>query len=495
MRIGGGCMATSLEREREEQGRWRLRPGNAGIRWFDPLIANEFMTPAHARQSQSRLLGAITGYASQRVPYYREIYGALGLKPGRPLDLDMLPGLPVLSREQVLARTADLRTRQLPPGQRCTGFLITSGTTGTPVKVYDTSVSGRAFVTGKQREMRWFRYDPSGCIGWLRPAKDFLSSVQRTQKDGYVLAHKDRWPIVGELFETGPFAGFGRARYSEAKGSSIDAQVRWLETTPVNYLTGQASDLEQLALGFQNRPPLKHLKSILSISQQLTDEMRERIEQTFGVPVQQNYGLNEFGLVAIRCPEGRRYHVNIENYVVEVVDGDGNPSPPGEPGRLLISTLSNYEMPLFRYDSGDGAVFAADPCPCGRTLPALTAIFGRYRRLAALPEGTWQLFKSFQRALNETPADLMAPVREYQLHQYKDGRFELRLVAAKTLASGLRAHFEAAWREFAQPGTPLAVITVDSLQRPPSGKFENFTSEFMPEPAHAADQAPVEHTA
>ena len=34
--------ATSLEREREEQRRWRLRPDYAELQVFDRLLVNEF---------------------------------------------------------------------------------------------------------------------------------------------------------------------------------------------------------------------------------------------------------------------------------------------------------------------------------------------------------------------------------------------------------------------------------------------------------------------
>jgi phenylacetate-CoA ligase len=60
----------------------------------------------------------------------------------------------------------------------------------------------------------------------------------------------------------------------------------------------------------------------------------------------------------------------------EILDDADRPCAPGEVGRVVVSTLHNYAMPLFRYDLGDLAE-VGPPCECGRTLPVLNRIVGR----------------------------------------------------------------------------------------------------------------------
>ncbi len=54
---------------------------------------------------------------------------------------------------------------------------------------------------------------------------------------------------------------------------------------------------------------------------------------------------------------------------MEIVDEQGAPTPAGEMGRVLVTTLQNNLMPLVRYEIGDYAVAGVEQCRCGRTPP------------------------------------------------------------------------------------------------------------------------------
>jgi phenylacetate-CoA ligase len=335
----------------------------------------------------------------------------------------------------------------------------------------------------KQREQRWFRYDPCGTLGAIRSRRDLPS-----HPDGSPLAARDtcqanRWPGTGAIFETGPFFGC-------TSRHSLDEQMAWLERVQPDYLLMLASDLEHLALHYQGCPPPPELRAIQSISQQLTPAMRKRVERTFSVPVHENYGLNEVGIVASRCPEGGRFHVHVVHCIVEIVDEDGDPCGPGECGRILVTCVTNRAMPLLRYDTGDLAETVEGPCPCGRTLPSFGRLVGRYRRRAFLPPGSWHSWIAVQRTLADMPSELSGPLRQYQLHEYRDGHFELRLVTAGPLPEGFSPAVRSAWLAAAPGERPqLDILLVDRIPLPPSGKFESFTSDFMPERDEMQDES------
>jgi hypothetical protein len=63
-------------------------------------------------------------------------------------------------------------------------------------------------------------------------------------------------------------------------------------------------------------------------------------------------------------------HVCAESFFVELLDEAGEPAPQGELGRVVLTSLHNFAMPLIRYDIGDLAAFGP-ACSCGRGLPAL----------------------------------------------------------------------------------------------------------------------------
>ena len=75
-------------------------------------------------------------------------------------------------------------------------------------------------------------------------------------------------------------------------------------------------------------------------------------------------------------PEGRR-HVFTYNNHVEVVDASGSALPEGGVGRILVTNLHNYTMPLLRYEIGDLGSLSTEPCPCGSPLPHFVELQGR----------------------------------------------------------------------------------------------------------------------
>jgi len=95
--------------------------------------------------------------------------------------------------------------------------------------------------------------------------------------------------------------------------------------------------------------------------------MREKVEEVFGCPVYNRYGSREVGDIAGECKYHQGLHVLPWGSYVEIVDEAGNLVEPGVEGRILVTCLTNYAMPLIRYDIGDrGALAGEFKCPCGR---------------------------------------------------------------------------------------------------------------------------------
>ena len=58
---------------------------------------------------------------------------------------------------------------------------------------------------------------------------------------------------------------------------------------------------------------LPDLRSIQAIGEPLPQEVRDRIESAFGVPVKNLYSSTETGYIASPCPLGQGLHVHSEN--------------------------------------------------------------------------------------------------------------------------------------------------------------------------------------
>ena len=158
----------------------------------------------------------------------------------------------------------------------------------------------------------------------------------------------------------------------------------------------------------------------------ITDEFRGICQEVWGKPVADMYSCEEAGYIALQCPKHEHYHIQSENILVEVLDEHDKPCRPGEIGRVVLTTLHNFAMPLIRYEILDYAEVGGE-CPCGRGLPVLKRIVGRQRNMITHPDGS-QHWPSF-------PASTwshIGPIRQMQMIQKEPDYIVINLVAEKT---------------------------------------------------------------
>lgn len=478
--------AEHLTEERAEQARWRPRRREEWMARFADLVEYEFLPEEVQAERISARLRGLVEFAAAEVPYYRDLFARLKLRPADisgPGDLRLLPEM---DKAVIRQQGGRLRPPALPAGESMAGSNRSSGSTGAPTVIDRTLKSRFLDILMEQRQLRWYRFDPRQTMAWIRTAVDMPRIPPgRILEIGKTL-ELPGWPHLEPYFETGPFFGFAAA-------NPLPDQVAWLERVNPTYLRISSSNLEQLAFAFLDRPRLPTLRGLRAASEPLTPGMRRRIETTFGVPVNISLGLNEIGWIATRCSAGR-YHAHAEHFLVEIVDAAGKPVPAGEFGRVLITNVGNLAMPLLRYVSDDVAQALAGPCDCGRSLPSFGDIIGRHSQMADLPDGTLALAAVARGAMEGLPRAFARCVREYQLRQDRAGDFDLRLVLAGPMPPGLSEHIAAIWQaaslkkgENRRPA--LSIRAVAEIPRAPSGKFFHFVSEFARAP-ETKDWAP-----
>src|SRR5690606_23637090 len=89
------------------------------------------------------------------------------------------------------------------------------------------------------------------------------------------------------------------------------------------------------------------------------------------------YGCEETGLIAVECEHHQGMHINSAHIILECIDDNGLPVADGSPGKLVVTDLNNYGMPLIRYRIEDVGVLSNRQCACGRKLPILERLEGR----------------------------------------------------------------------------------------------------------------------
>lgn len=470
-------MIDRLSEEQEEQAKWRLLHPRDHQSLVDRLVRSEFLSPEVQRQSVRTQLGEMLRHALSNVPYYRARFDLRGLFPAERTDpFAVLHALPLLSKAALQEHSADLRATRLPPGLHVAGISRTSGTTGRPTEVERCSQSQGAFAWLKQRELRWFRWDPKQTMLAVRPAPELRNEPDGRELADHTLHQSPGWMSIHHLFDTGPFLAI-------TSTTPIEPLLDLLRAHPTPYLLTQSALLEHLALHAGGRLH-DQLRRAQAISQTLTPAMESAIRSTLEIDVDINYGFNEVGLVASRCREGGRYHVHSETCHVELLDEQGQPASPGTWGRIVVTDLVNHAMPVLRYDTGDAARVVEGPCPCGRTLPSFGEVRGRYRRLAFLPPHTWPRWGAIQIAIHRLPTDLQGSVARYQAHQHTDGTWTVRVRLQRPVLSALAEHLITAFSRAVpdEPPPPLRVIPVETFPLDQARKFQSFLSDFQPLP-------------
>jgi phenylacetate-CoA ligase len=208
------------------------------------------------------------------------------------------------------------------------------------------------------------------------------------------------------------------------------------------------------------------LEGLTTNSEPLTPALSDRLERAFGVRPYDFYATTE-GLYGHDCPAGSM-HLFDDMCIVENVDGDGDPVPPGEVGaRLLVTNLFNRTQPLIRFEVTDLVAVEPEPCPCGRSLMRLRSLEGRAEDVLRLGGVT---VHPLEFALVTADPD----VREFQVVQQGDGlclRVALR-AGADGAPERLRARVGARLEELGVPRPAVEVETVEALERSAAGKLQ-----------------------
>jgi phenylacetate-coenzyme A ligase PaaK-like adenylate-forming protein len=123
-------------------------------------------------------------------------------------------------------------------------------------------------------------------------------------------------------------------------------------------------------------------------------------------------------------------HVCEESVVLEVVDGENRPVPPGVPGtKVLLTSLVNRVQPLIRYELSDAVVVADDPDPSGRPFLRLARVDGRSDDILSFRAAGGGEVDVHPHRLRSPFATLL-DVRQYQIVHERGGSLRVRIVPA-----------------------------------------------------------------
>jgi phenylacetate-CoA ligase len=346
-----------------------------------------------------------------------------------------------------------LQSNRVPGSHGPLQVAETSGSTGTPVRVVKTGVTATFWNAITLRDHAWHQ----------RNLRAKLASIRHAATPGRF----EGWgAATAGVVRTGPSVVMGVR-------TSTREQLRWLVAERPAYLMSYPSIVRALALEARaTRTTIPELREVRTFGEWLPPDTRDLCLDAWNAPVVDLYSSQEVGYIALQCPETGNYHVQSEDLLVEIVDETGRACAVGEPGRVIVTTLHNFAMPLIRYDIGD--IAAAGPaCPCGRGLPVLEKLAGRYRNMLITRSG-----ERYWPTLGLQGMSEIARTRQHQFAQLDFETIEARLVVDTPLTGEQeRSLTEHVLKRF-PAGFRLRIRYCETIPRGKSGKFEDFVCEL-----------------
>ena len=230
-------------------------------------------------------------------------------------------------------------------------------------------------------------------------------------KKGYLKA----WLLNMVQYDVSQFTGENISQLVDML--SNDRQKNKVILCYASALESLAKYLEKNELFIENHG----IKSIVSISEYLSTYTKTTLETFLDVPVFSRYSNEEMGMIAQQTTaSSSAFIVNHASYYVEILNlEDDKHVNPGDIGRIVVTDLYNYAMPMIRFDTGDLGRYKFD----AHGVMQLTEIEGRKMDVIYSTEGLMMSSYVTHAIFNKYYKDL----KQYQFIQQEQKLYEVKL--------------------------------------------------------------------
>ena len=231
-------------------------------------------------------------------------------------------------------------------------------------------------------------------------------------------------------------------------------------------LSGYSSMLARLAAE-QRAGRLRIAPTLVSNGgETLTAETRTAIAEAFGAPIVDSFGSSE-GLMGTSAPDDEVLVFNSDLCIVELVDSENRPIPPGvSSAKVLLTNLSNRTQPLIRYELNDNFVRQPDAPDHGHLRAKV-----RGRADEVLHYEGVDIHPHVARSVMVRSPEVL----DYQVRQTPRGMDVDALAAVATSSDRLAKHLVEALAAAGLRNPAVSVRIVDHLERiPDTGKLRRF---------------------
>ncbi len=397
------------------------------------------------KDEQRKKLALLLNHAIDNVSKYESI-----CKCEDPFEL--LHRFPVMTRSDIISYDENLMSNH----KKKTFEISSSGSTGKQVKVF---LDYEEYSKQQATQLHW--------LGWIG-----YKYGNRIIQIG--LNKKKHWTrnLKDHILNTDYFI------YYDATSNDRVEMLKRNKNKSNIFLMGFPNAVIDLIKLSASEGIILDIKGIMTFGEKMTKENKEMIRQVYNVPIINTYGASEGVMIAAGF-ENEEMYLMEQNVVLEIVDGYGKEVSNGEYGRVLITNLNAYNMPLIRYEIGDFAQKSklVDKQSKNRfNYQKLNEVIGRDLDCLYTPEK--RKFHLFYIS-NETK-DLKNQVQEFQWHQKYIDEIEILYIPLneKDLSSELKEIITKRIKDkLESEKIKIKFIKVDQMKHYKSMKMQKMISE------------------
>jgi len=429
--------------------RFLVRESTVGERRIRSLLANERLAPEELRPITDQLLFDTLKAATRQIPRYRSIRVDFTAANAREVLAERFP---IIGRAELVGGEGEFFPKA-GSTYPWTAVGRTSGTSGTPLKVYrslDSVLWENAFI---ERQFRWAGYQPGMPRAYLRG--DTVVPINKSEPPYWFYNRYNNQLVLSSRHLREP---------------CVEALIAELARFKPFMIQAYPSTAYELALLLEKRNASLKIPCIFTASEPTYPHQRQLIEERLGGRVMEYYGMAERVAYASECERGN-LHVNTDYSHVEIVDDDGQPTS-GD-GYIVGTTFHNTVMPLVRYRVSDRTRWRNESCSCGRTYPLVEPITGKFedtlygaRGQRISPSVVTFIFKSLD------------GIERSQVAQIGESEWEIRVVPAAGYGQSQRNRLVQNVRELVDPDLNVTVREVDDIARTSAHKYRWIVNEY-----------------
>lgn len=294
----------------------------------DIKFINENYKSDNSKNRRDEHLRNLLKHASQTTPFYKNIDFKSGLQ-----------GFPVINKGVIRDNYEKFGSHSFKDVNNIP--VVTSGSTGTPFKLFHNK---------------------------NKRARNSADIIYYAKKAGFEIGNRlifmkvwnsinKKTPLKLWMENIVPYNIF---KYSDDNISKLIDDLKKDKSEKGIVCFASTCDVIVNYLDSINSDPLDtNVKSIIANSDALNECTKDKMEYYFKIPTLSRYSNMECGMIAQQdYSGGYEFNINWASFYVELLDlEEDKPVKDGEIGRIVITDLFNYCMPMIRYDTGDLAYF------------------------------------------------------------------------------------------------------------------------------------------